>query len=414
VRIGYLVSQYPAPSHTFIRREIAALRARGLVIDAFSTARGESLSELDRLEEERTFTTRASTPYEFARSLALTAARHPFRWLRALVATLRHRLPGASSLLKAALHFVEGMRLAVELERREVTHLHVHFANAASHAGLAAARYLGIGWSLSLHGLSDFGGPGIVLLREKVSACRFVASASDWGRAQVMRVSDPADWRKVHVVRCGIDVAALPSRVRRPLERGTPLRMISVGRLAPEKAHRGLVEAFDLALARGIDARLSIIGSGPEEGRLRAAVAERGLRDRVELLGKQPEAAVLEAMAEAHLFVLSSLAEGLPVVLMEALALELAVIAPAINGIPELVSHGETGLLFCVGRWDELAERIVALARDSALRERLGAAGRRRVLEGFDVARAVEPLARLFADAHRSPVAPGARAPRAS
>jgi glycosyltransferase involved in cell wall biosynthesis len=175
-----------------------------------------------------------------------------------------------------------------------------------------------------------------------------------------------------------------------------------VGRLAPEKGQVGLVEAFSLAVKRGLNARLVIIGGGPDEARIREAISAHSLPDRVVLSGRQPEAKVLEAMSRAHLFVLSSLAEGLPVVLMEALALELPVVAPAIAGIPELVADGETGLLFPAGRWEELADRMGAMAADAELRTRLAAAGRARVLDEFDVARAVAPLAALLAGGARA------------
>ena len=404
VKIAYLVSQYPAPSHTFIRREIAALRALGLEVDSFSIRPGESQTDEDRAEEARTHYVLGPPRWPLVRDLVLTLVRRPGRWLSTLRATLRHRLPGAGHLAKSLAYFVEAMHLAAELERRGVGHLHNHFANAASHVGLAVTRYLGTGWSVALHGLGDLTGPTLPLLAEKVSACRFVVSVTRYGieqtRAQVRR----EDWEKLQLVRCGIEVGRLPRPTRRPAEPGRPLEILSVGRLSPEKGQLGLVEAFARALERGLQARLVLVGGGPDEAKIREAIAARGLEDRVELRGRQPEAAVLEAMARADLFVLSSLMEGLPVVLMEALGLELPVIAPAITGIPELVAHGETGLLFPAGDWEALADRMVVLAADEGLRRRLAAAGRARVLAEFDVARAVEPLARLFS-------APGGAAP---
>ena len=217
--------------------------------------------------------------------------------------------------------------------------------------------------------------------------------------AQTVPRIAPADAAKLKVVRCGIEVDRLPPPARRPAAPGRPLEILSVGRLSPEKGQVGLVEAFAAAVARGLQARLVLVGGGPDEAKIRAAVAAHGLGERVELRGRQPEAAVLQAMAAADLFVLSSLMEGLPVVLMEALGMELPVIAPAITGIPELVEHGRTGLLFQAGAWDELTGRLLELAADPALRARLAAAGRARVLQEFDVARAVEPLEAHFREA---------------
>lgn len=419
MKVAYLVSQYPAPSHTFIAREIAALRRRGLDVVPCSVRAGVSLSEPDRREAERTFTIlprpirapgradpeglRTSISAALPAVVGLVAAlawnlRRPLRWLRALALSLRLHPPGMPGLAKSLAYFVEGMRLASELEARGVTHLHNHFANAASHAGMAAAEYLGIGWSLTLHGLGDWDGPSTVLLPEKVARTRFVACVSWYGRAQTMRLCPPEQWEKIHVVRCGVALEALPPR---PQERGTTagLRLLSVGRLSPEKGQIGLVEALHHAVRRGVDARLVIIGGGPEEGRIREAAASLGVTDRLELRGHQPAQEVLAALAGADVFLLSSFMEGLPVSIMEALAMQVPVVAPAITGIPELVIHQQTGLLFTAGRWDELGDCIAALGADPALRAALGARGRERVLAEFDADRAAEPLVALFSGA---------------
>jgi colanic acid/amylovoran biosynthesis glycosyltransferase len=399
VRIGYLVSHYPLPSHTFVRREIAALRKRGVEVETFSIRPAHSLSEADRAEEARTFYVLHRPWIPTAASLVVTFARRPGRWLSTLAATLRNRLPGVKPLLLSVAYFAEAMRLALELERRGVTHVHNTFANPASHVGMAATQYLGIGWSVALHGLGDFDGPSTPLLAGKVAASRFVVCATDYGRAQTMRLSDPDHWSKLHVVRCGVEADALPAPPARWPGYGERIQFLSVGRLSPEKGQLGLLEGFADAVRRGLDAELVLIGGGPEEARIRAAVEAHGVADRVQLRGAQPEAAVLEAMARAHVFVLSSFMEGLPVVLMEAMALGLPVIAPAITGIPELVVHRETGLLYTVGRWDELAERIEALAKDPELRARVVNGGRARLRPEFDVAHSAARLEVLFRDA---------------
>jgi glycosyltransferase involved in cell wall biosynthesis len=401
MRIGYLVSHYPVPSHTFVRREIAALRRRGVEVETFSIRPAHSLSDADRAEEARTFYVLRPPWSAMLWSLVVAFVRRPRRFLSVWRATLRHRLPGAKTFLLALAYFVEAMRLALEIERRGVTHLHNTFANPASHVGLAVARYLGIPWSIALHGLGDFDGPTTPLLAEKVEASAFVVSATDYGRGQTMRLSDPAHWTKIHVVHCGLEMDALPVRESRQPADGARIQVLSVGRLSPEKGQVGLVEAFALAVSQGVDANLTIVGGGPEEARVRTAVAAHGLEGRVELRGALPEAAVLEAMTRADVFVLSSLMEGLPVVLMEAIALGLPVIAPGITGIPELVVHGESGLLFTVGRWDQLAACIRTLAGDGELRARLLAGGAARLVPEFDVAHSAARLEELFRGAAR-------------
>ncbi len=261
-----------------------------------------------------------------------------------------------------------------------------------------ASRYLGIPWSVTLHGLSDFAGPTTPLLGAKLEDAAFVATVTAWGRERLGQLCPDARLDRVHVVRCGVEVERLPAPARRAAGPGESLQVLGVGRLSPEKGHLGLIEAFAELVRGGAECRLVLIGSGPEEGAIRAAVAARGLERRIELRGSQPEAAVLEAMARSHVFALSSRMEGLPVVLMEALALELPVVAPAITGIPELVIDGETGLLYPAGDWGALAACLGRLAGDAALRQRLGAAGRVRVLREFDAQAAAAPLARLLRD----------------
>lgn len=396
MKIAYLVSQFPAPSHTFIRREVEALRKRGVSIDTFSIRPGEALSEADRQDQARTFTVLPAPKLDLLRNQAAMFLKRPGNYLSTLQATLQHRIPGSKNLLWALFYFVEAMRLAEELERRGITHVHNHFANPASHVGLAATRYLGIGWSVSLHGLGDYDGPTTVILPDKVAAAKFIACVTHYGRAQTMRVCAPELWEKLFVSRCGIEVDKLPPVRPRPSRER--LRILSVGRLSPEKGQVGLVEAFAMARAKGLDAELILIGGGPDEARIKEAVQKFGVADQVELRGRQPEAAVLEAMADADLFVLSSFVEGLPVVLMEALGLELPVIAPAITGVPELVEHGRTGLLFAAGHWQELADRILEYAGDPGRRAAHAQAGRQKVLAEFDIERAVEPLLQHFQD----------------
>lgn len=396
MRIGYLVSQYPAPSHTFIRREVASLRRQGLSISTFSIRPGDPLSVEDAEEALRTVPVLPARPAAVAIALVSAPFAHPVRFSRALRTSLALRRPGVAGLARSLAYLVEGLILARALERQGIDHLHSHFANAASHVGLAAARYLDIGWSVSLHGFADFESPLTPLLPAKIAQARFVATATRFGKDLAVSIGGPASAAKVHVIRCGIEVGRLPRPERREPGPGEPLQVLSVGRLSPEKGQVGLVEAFALATRSGLDARLVLVGGGPEEDRIRAAAKRLGVAGRVELRGPLPEADVLEAMARAHVFVLSSLSEGLPVVLMEALGLGLPVVAPAISGIPELVVHGESGLLFEAGRWDELGARLVELGRDPGARARMAAAGRERVLAEFDVDRATPPLAALF------------------
>lgn len=399
MRIGYLTSRYPAVSHTFIRREVAAVRARGIDVQTFAVRRpplSELRSEEDRLERARTWTILPARPLGVLEAHVRGITRRPRDYLRTLRRALRHRVPGIRSALWASFHFTEAIYLAAELDRRGIEHLHSHFANSGGTIGLLAAQFLGIGWSQTLHGASDFQATARSLLREKIAAARFTACVSHFGRAQALQASDPTHWDRVILSRCGIDLEMVPKRTNVPSSRRR-LRVLSVGRLAPEKGHVGLVQAFADVIHQGIDAELRIVGEGPERERIEAEVARFGLKERCVLPGAASDTQCLREMQEADVFVLTSFMEGLPVVLMEAMAVGTPVIAPRLAGIPELVEDG-CGLLYAPAHRAELAERMTRLLRDPELRARLGEAGRQRVLEEFVVERAVEPLVERFSD----------------
>ncbi|MCC2634648.1 MAG: glycosyl transferase group 1 [Ramlibacter sp.] len=396
MKVAYLVSQYPAPSHTFIRREVAALRRRGVKIDIFSVRPPlpeEVMSDVDVADRDETTYLLPAGPITVLGNNLRMFFRAPGAYLAALACSLRHRNRGARQLLYAIFYFLEGMLLAEHLRKRGVGHLHTHFANAASHAALVATRYLGIRQSMTLHGLCDFDFPAGPLLGDKIRQSAFVACATQYGVAQAMRLSDHSQWGKLFVARCGVELDKLPPRRPRNANGAAgPVRIICVGRLAPEKGQLGLVDAFALACRNGLDAELVLVGDGPDRAAVMARVVAAGVGPRVKLLGRLPEARALEETGRSDILVLASFMEGLPVVLMEAMALGVPVIAPDVAGIPELVEHGKTGLLFTTGDWQQLAERMRILGEDAALRERLVAAARRRIEEEFDVALAVIPL----------------------
>jgi glycosyltransferase involved in cell wall biosynthesis len=258
--------------------------------------------------------------------------------------------------------------------------------------GLLACRLLNLSWSVTLHGTADLDYPSRLLIPKKVEAARFIVCVSDYGRAQALRIVQPPLWNKFRVVRCGVSLSAFPERIPHTGR----MRIVSVGRLSPEKGQLGLLEAFSGLVKRGLDVELRIIGDGPLHAELQNRLQADGLADRCVLVGRRSEPEVAVELASADVFALSSFMEGLPVALMEALAMRLGVIAPSVAGIPELVEHERTGLLFTAGRWDQLEEGLARLISDPALRSRLGEAGRARVQAEFEIDTAVEPLFQEF------------------
>jgi glycosyltransferase involved in cell wall biosynthesis len=348
-------------------------------------------SDVDRREFEQTWYILPAQPLELLFAHARAFCGDPVQYVKTFRLAIRHRVPGARAFVHALFYFLEAILLAVELKKRDITHLHNHFANPAAVVGLLASRFLQISWSLTLHGISEFDYPAGLLLAEKIAAANFVACASFFVRAQAFRVTNPDHWHKLFVARCGLEFSKLEAH-RCSRGQKTRIRFISVGRLSPEKGHLGLLDAFSRVLGSGVDAELFLLGDGPERSRIEQRVRDSSLRGRFQLLGRAPEEQTLGAIASADVLVLSSFMEGLPVVLLEAMALGIPVIAPALAGIPELVRHAETGMLYTVGDWTDLAASMKRLAEDEALRTRLTETARERVRIEFDVDRAVEPL----------------------
>jgi glycosyltransferase involved in cell wall biosynthesis len=408
-RIAYLASEYPAPSHTFIRREIAALRRAGVDIVPFSVrpvTRSPS-TELERAARAETESVLGRSPVSYvAAALGAFVARPGRAWSTLRVA-LNHRAPGGKALIWALFHLVEALFFAQLLRRAGATRVHNHFANSGATVGMLAAHFNGMPWSMTLHGVSETDYPAGLLLGDKVARADFVACASWFMRAQAMRVADASHWKKLHVVRCGVDLSALPE----PQRGGEGVvRFICVGRLSPEKWHRGLFDAFATVRQKTPGAKLILVGDGPLRAELERLADSLGIRDSVTFHGALDEAATLNAVAAADVLVLASLMEGLPVVLMEAMALGKPVIASAVAGIPELVRAGRNGLLFPASQSAVLAKHMITLATDIALRESFGAAGRITVAEEFAIDVAVRPLIPLHAGRRTASAAESERA----
>lgn len=387
--IAYLVSDYHAPSHTFVRREIAGLRALGETVLPFSI-RGETPAG-----EEPAPAILGRPAWHHARAAVKLMLRRPGRVLTAWRRSLSHRPPGLRGLIWSQFHFFEAVTLADMLLEARAGHLHSHFANSGATVGMLAARIADIPWSLTLHGISETDYPAGYLLPDKLRAASFVAIASLFMRAQAMRVTEPADWNKFHIVRCGIDLSRMPERSSAKSNDGSP-RLVCVGRLSPEKGYFGLADALSMLADEGRNFELEIVGDGPARAEIASAFETAGLGGRVKLLGALPESATLERIASADILVLPSLMEGLPVVLMEAMAISVPVVAARVAGIPELVEHGVSGLTYTPTDSTELARSIALLLDDPHLRRRSAEAGVRKVVEEFTIEDAARRMRCLF------------------
>ncbi|MCW2992389.1 MAG: glycosyltransferase family 4 protein [Solirubrobacterales bacterium] len=392
MRLAYLTSRYPGTSEVFVQREVRGLRARGVEIDTVSVRRSDQIrSAADREEAERTAWLVPAAPLALLRAFA-RAARGPGALIGTLAGALRDA-PGGRRRMQV-FYWGEAVLLWDLLRRRGIGHVHVHFANNASDIALLAVRLgraRGEGpqsFSLHLHGPTDFFDVERNRIGLKVSEASGVLCISDYARGQVLAHA-PADAApRIHVARYGA-----PSPIARGARpEGGPLRILNVGRLAAVKGHEVLLEALAAAVAAGADATLDVVGDGPLRADLERRTRELGLGDRVRWHGALGSDALLEHWATADVFCLPSFAEGLPVVLLEAMAAGLPVVATAITGVPEAVRHDREGLLVAPARPDLIAEALVRLAGDPALRARLGAAGAQRAAGELSQERSLDQI----------------------
>jgi colanic acid/amylovoran biosynthesis glycosyltransferase len=406
MRIAYLASRYPAVSHTFIQREIAGLRDEGVTIDTFAIRRAQPDEVLSRADEAEARATYALIPVRLTHLLRAhlrALVRHPRGYKATLAAALRLAPAGLRGALWQVFYFGESVLLWDRCRRRGATHVHAHFANVASDVALLATllgREAGEGprsWSLTMHGSTEFYDVPGYRLAEKAREAAFVACVSDFTRSQMMLFVEEPHWPKLAVVRCGVDPARFaPRTAGAGRDASGRLRILTVGRLVGGKGFALLVDAVHALVQRGHDVALTVVGDGPSRERLHAQAQRLGLGDRVEWVGALGQDEIRERYASADVFCLPSFAEGVPVVLMEAMAMEVPVVATRIAGIPELIDDGANGLLVTPARADELTDALGRLAADAGLRARLGVAGRRAVLHGYDLGRWTVALRRLL------------------
>jgi colanic acid/amylovoran biosynthesis glycosyltransferase len=393
VKIAYVLNTYPQPSQSFIRREIRALERQGYEVLRFAMRAGDALlvDAQDRVEAEKT----EYVLDEGGAALVRAALAELRRDAGAFGAALRAaRAMGAVSEAGRARHMIylaEAAHVAARARAEGVDHLHAHFGTNAAAVAMLAHLIGGLPYSFTVHGPEEFDSPRALSLGTKMHHAAFTVAISQYGRSQLCRWADPGDWDRVAVVHCGIE----PARFARPapLPRG-PRRVVGIGRFVEQKGQLLLVEA----LARTeSDIHLVLIGDGELRGQIEARVAALGLRDRVTLTGWVDEVRVKDELAAAHALVMPSFAEGLPMVVMEAMAAARPVIATYVAGTPELVREGETGWLVPAGDAEALAGALDALA-DAPLPRlvRMGEAGRARVLARHDIDREAAKLAGLM------------------
>jgi colanic acid/amylovoran biosynthesis glycosyltransferase len=404
-RVGYLLSRYPAISHTFFLKEVLGLRERGLGVEVASINPPDrprnDLPPVERAEADQTFYVKSVGLAALAFQVVKIALTHPTVALRGLRAALRLGEWDLKSRAFALFYLAEALLVGRWMRTRSLSHLHVHFGGPVATVGMLTAKAWQIPWSLTLHGPDEFFDQEVFYLRQKIDSASFVVCISDFCRSQVLRIASGLDDSRLEVVRLGVDCAAL-----RPTEpsldpsstpsQSSALRLVCTGRMVAAKGHRILLEALARLASESVDFTCTLIGDGPERSVLESLCTRLGIEDHVRFLGSMAHQLTLSEVAKADVFVLASFAEGLPVALMEAMALGIPCVSTTIAAIPELIEDHVNGRLVPPANPEALYTALKQLANHAELRSQLGQRGRATVENRYNLASNLDKLAGMW------------------
>jgi glycosyltransferase involved in cell wall biosynthesis len=396
MKIAYLVNQYPHVSHSFIRREIAALEALGVTVERFSVrpSPADLVDPADQAERQRTQILLGVGALGLLGAMVGTFLARPWRWLKALGRAIRLGRRSERGVLRHLIYLAEACVLLRKLRRGGASHLHAHFGTNSTSVALLTRVLGGPPYSFTVHGPEEFDHPEALSLTDKIENAAFVVAVSSFGRSQLYRWCGAVHWPKVHVVRCGVDAAFLSGG---PQPVPDTNRLVCVGRLAEQKGQLLLLEALGRLAAEGMPFAMVLAGDGPMRRLIEGQIERLGLKERVRITGWVSGDTVRQEILAARAMVLPSFAEGLPVVLMEALALGRPVVTTYIAGIPELVENGANGWLIPAGSVEALAEALRQTLQAPVERlEQMGKAGAVRVAAMHDANGEAAKLAAFF------------------
>ena len=395
MRFAYLISCYPAANHTFVLREIMGLRNLGFELFTASISAPDratdAMTEVEREEQERTsYVKNLGHFFAVKENLAELLVR-PRRYLSGLIYALRLSNWQPRRIISYLMYFVEAVIVGRWMRRNQLSLLHTHFSSSVA---LIARKIFPIEISMTIHGSGEFNEPACFNLEEKVNAASLIIAISNYGKSQLMKVSEPANWDKIEVVRLGIEPSVFTPVVPKP--ELDVFEVLCVGQLVPVKGHELLIDATAEIVRRGGKIRLRLVGDGRLRKMLEEKVHVAGLQDCVVFEGWRNQTEVIELYRTANAFALASFAEGIPVVLMEAMSMGVPCVATRITGVPELITDGIDGLLVSPGSSEELADALLKLMNDSRLRESLATAARTSVLSKYNLSKNIGQLAEVF------------------
>lgn len=398
MKLAYVIGTYPSLTTTFIDREIGLLRGQGVSIRILSLRRpAQPLSpEQEELREAVTYLLPAPV-LELLLSQLRFFFLNPLRYLGLLFHLLSRPHPSLASRWMTFLHFAEGVRAAAIIRPWGCDHIHAHFVDRAATVALVSSRLLGIPYSITAHARDIYVQP--VLLPEKISGAAFVATCTGYNAAHLSRAAQDGQRSKIRRIYHGLDTMNYRPGAR---HNGGRALLLAVGQLKEKKGFSYLLEACRLLRGWGYEFECQIIGEGPLRSMLEEQIHCLRLEGMVALCGPLPHAEVIRKYQQAAIFVLPSVTaadgdrDGIPNVILEAMAMQLPVVSTAQSGIPEVVENGVNGVLVAPEDVRGLAMALAHLLELPDLRQRLGEQGRRTVLEHFDLERNVGEMLAEF------------------
>ena len=395
MKIAYLLSQYPTIPHTYLLREIRGLRELGWDIHSVSVRPpdrpAEALLEVERDEATRTFYVLSGGFPALAGDQFRVLFSSPAGYLRGLTCAIRLGGFDLRKCLYLLAYFAEAVRAGRWMLSQGITHFHSHYSTTV---GLLIAKAFPLSWSATVHGSAEFIDPIGFHLPQKIESAAFVCAISSYGRSQMQQLVPYEVWDRIEVSPLGIDLSVYRPAVFR--ESPAPYEIVSVGKLVSFKGQHVLIDSVHRLAQEGRDIRLRLVGDGPDRQSLEEHIRKFDLSGRVSIEGWRNQEEVRDFYRQADIFVLASFAEGIPVVLMEAMAMRIPCVATRITGIPELIRDGIDGLLVTPSDTEEMTRALSALIDDTELRRRLAEAGRLRVQEKYQLAANVSRLSDIF------------------
>ena len=385
-------------SATFIYREIIELKRRGVKIITYSIRRPDinSISNESRHFLDTTTYLLPVNLFLFFKAHLYFLLFRPFQYLNTVFFLLTRKYDNPlKDRRRTIFHFCEAVYLAKLMQREgNISHIHAHYASHPATLALVAARFLGINYSFTGHA-SDIWTDRL-FVKEKVHSAKFVITCTIFGRNYILNLVGEGYSNKIRTVYHGIDLKRFSPSELTPGSSCGILRILNIGRLSPEKAHANLIKACRLLKDNGLNFQCDIIGDGPLFNSLNGLILELDLKREVRLLGKVFQENIFGHFLESDIFVLSSIRENLPNVLLESMAMGVPVIATELAGIPELIKDGSNGFLTPPGDISCLASRIMRLANDHGLRQGYSENGRKTVEEHFDQSRSIDKILEIY------------------